>query len=137
MTKENESYFEAIAKIIKLTQEEKIKWQTATKKPKILEGIEKIDSAYTGEYLGKTLRIYKVYTKSEKPYLPDIHTSFSLLVRPTEYQWTYSIVLEIIDKDGNVMWTFPNLNILSDLYEEIGYKIAGVSDFICELLKEK
>ncbi len=45
--------------------------------------------------------------------------------------------LEIIDDAGNNLWTFPNVSGLSDLYDAVRYRVAGVKGIIDSVLGEK
>ena len=44
--------------------------------------------------------------------------------------------VEVVDREGNHIWTFPTIAPLADLYQAVRYNQAGVSTFIDRLLKE-
>jgi hypothetical protein len=133
---------EAIAKLLFLTQQGKIKWMPDD--PNSISKVyndEIISSAFSATYREKPLRIYKRKYKTLKVVrsLAGVLGGISMqeiLNPPKETVVVSDIVLEITDKKGNGIWQFPDEQILGDLLEAIKYKASGAQDLIDSLLSE-
>jgi len=136
---EQDKWIEAIAKIIKLTQEKRLEWEslepsTVPKK----DPNDKIDSVYMAGYKDKTLLIYRrTYDKRTlASTLAAISGATAGLGR--KEQRITSIVLELVDdRSFHPFWTFPSEGILADLLSAIKYQVSGVGDFLDDILSEK
>ena len=139
MSKENDKkdkWEEVLAKLIQLTQEKKLKWESLTEYPSMkLSDDDKITTVFTTYYKGKRLWIYRRRYKAR--FLKFGTTSW--LPKPDDYEirWTTNVYLEIIDDKYNPVWAFPSEDMLNDLLTTIQYQVSGVGDFMDEILDEK
>jgi hypothetical protein len=129
---------EAIAKLIKLTQEGRIMWQAADKTglPSDTD-ISRSDSVYTAVYRNQRLRIYRSLTRMRRDDTAAWLRSMSKPELGSSYTWIHSVVLQFVDDDGRTKWTFPRNDALSDLLTAVQYQSAGVGEFINSLLAEE
>lgn len=129
---------EVVTKLIQLTQDDKIHWQTAETK---FEGSHKdtkedikLGTIYKTDFKGKQLRLYKITQKLDQTSTSPL---FKLsMTKESGPYWTSSVRLEFVDSAGRATWTFPESKALLDLLEAASYQTAGVYDFINEILKE-
>jgi len=127
---------ESVTKIIKLTQEGNLKWSTSK-----IEKVEtrddiRIDTVFICKFKNKILRLFKSSFKVIKPGPFDFFTEkFFSCARKYPY-WESSITLEFIDDAGITIWTFPNINALNDLFKAVQYQVAGIDEFLNEILKD-
>jgi len=125
---------EAIAKLILLTRDDKLKWTSANTSAIPMRGDDAIDSVFITIYKDKILRLYRRKYKwtSISTHVVGIFTGS----KSTEPQWFTEIVLEIIDELGRSLWAFPKEEILKDLLKTIQYKVSGADDLISSLINE-
>ena len=77
----------------------------------------------------RNLRLYEKRVQEEVEDFDDFE------MRPvTRLEWKKRVVLEFIDENGNSLWAFPSLDALNDLASTVQYQVAGVKDFLAELL---
>jgi len=135
MSEKQNKWVEAITKLIKLTQEGNLIWSPKTGMDANREDY-RVDTFFVSKYKNKILRLYKCNYRIDEPGpLSQITSIFSDTKRKYPY-WTSSITLEFIDDVGNTIWTFPYSNVLKDLLEAVRYQVAGVDDFIKDILED-
>jgi hypothetical protein len=105
-----------VSKLNRETKEGQLIWQISRIQPSLNNGENVIDLIYYTEVNNKTLRLYKYSTK----YYMDEDT----------FEWTTSIRLEFVDRNWKSQYAFPEIAILSDLYETVRYKTSGLDDFL-------
>jgi len=130
MSTERNKWIEAVAKLIKLTQDGNLVWQAQeppfsfSKRPDA--GVEVVFVSKHGE---RNLRLYEKRVQEEVEDFDDFE------MRPvTKLEWKKRVILEFIDENGNSLWAFPSLDALNDLASTVQYQVAGVKDFLAELL---
>ena len=129
-TGDKNQWIEAIAKLIKLTQEKKITWDTASdanreylpKDADLFAG-----SAFITEYAGRRLRLYTLFERIET-------TAYLFTKKPPLISRQ---VLEFIDDDARTLWTFPDTEAHKDLMAAVEFQVAGVNEFLADLLKDE
>lgn len=81
------------------------------------------------KYGEKRLRLY------EKRFQEEFVDFDEFEMRPVpKVEWRKVVVLEFIDESGNSLWGFPSVEALNDLISAVQYQVAGVKDFLMELL---
>jgi len=141
MNAESSKWVEVASKLIKLTQEGRLKWKKAIGDYS-LDNIENTDLAFVTQYKNKTLRIYRFRYKVEAPTaglssISNFSTAISIYGERKYPYWASAVVLEFIDDQGNSLWKFPDTKALDDLYSSIQYTVAGVSDFLEDILNDE
>ncbi len=130
---EQNKWIDAIAKMIKLTQDGKLVWQvekstiSAKKHPD-----DQIEIVYSTSYKGKNLRLYE---RTYKRYLPPSGIQVFLSGK-SEFDWVSDVVLEFVSDTESPLWTFPKATALNDLLLSVQYQVAGVKDFLDDILRE-
>ena len=118
---ENKKTIQLVSKFNRETKEGKLIWQISPIQPALLKNGENvIDLIYYTEVGDKTLRIYKYSTK--------------YYYEEDAFEWTTSIRLEFVDRNWRSEWAFPEIAILSDLYETVRYKTTNLEGFIDKYL---
>jgi len=137
MTSETEKVIDAIVKLIRETQEGKLRWDIKEPPASLKLDVDAaVDIAYETEYKGRRLRLYKEnYVVNQFPLRRDPGLD-NLLGTKYPY-WAANIILEITDEKGKTLWTFPEVSGLDDLLESVEYQAAGVSDFLDEIVSSK
>jgi hypothetical protein len=130
------SVIDVIAKLIELTQAGRISWEAV---PTVGVGLPLkthdrwAEDVYQAAYKEHRLRIYRDVRKNPgsltEAVLSGMGTSIHV-VPPTMIQ------LQLVDTQGNAVWTFPQTTSQEDLMKAIKYKVAGVSDFFESVMKE-
>lgn len=136
MADDTTKWVEAITKLTKLTQEETLKW-SSTPSGGVLANDEgqQIESAFIAYYKDKTLRLYKKRFKVEDP--NPLMTSMMIHPFHPKYPfWAAQIYLELIDNNGQNLWTFPEVSALRDLLTAVKYQASGVKDLLEDLVKD-
>ena len=120
----------AVASLIKLTEEGKLKWKSASA-PRNLqrEPAQQVDVVFTAEYEGKRLRLYVEAKKVEDSNLLTITG-----VRRSYPYWTREVVLELGDKTERGWYTIPETVATEELLESVKYQVLGVDDFLNKVL---
>ena len=121
---------EAVAKLIQLTQENKIKW-SSDEPPDNLKGDanDYVETIFLTKHENKNLRLYERMYKVEVAPMLQVLSSYNS-------HWKSEVNLEILDSAHNNIWTFPLVTPLNDLLESVRYQVADVNDFIEGLLKD-
>ena len=129
MAEKKDKSVEAVAKLIKLAQDGKIEWRSA----ELVRDDITVESVFIAEYKDRLLRIYKYVYKVEKP--SPFYISPSIFTHKEEYpSWETSVTLEFIDTNGLSLWKFPYTNALYDLLQAVQYQVAGVDEFLDEII---
>lgn len=141
MAVESKKWVEVTAKLIQLTQSGSLKWSLATGDFSVA-GYDGSDSAFIASYKNKILRIYRLTYKVEDPGPGAFSTASikisELVLGVKKYPyWTSMVRLEFVNSDGKTLWTFPDTNALEDLYSSVQYQVAGVTEFLDDILKDK
>ena len=135
MSEQKEKWIEAVGKLLKLTQEDRIVWislhpeAVRSKNPD-----DVIEDVFSTEYKGKVLRIYsrRFRTLVTNPF----DGIFGAKTAKPEIVVRKEVLLEILDPQGNPVWTFPKENILVDLLTSIKFQVSGVKKFLNDILDE-
>ncbi len=123
MKVKRDKIIEAIAKIIELTRANILRWNAVNSSAvKEKNSNDIISSVFSTPYKEKILRIFK------RKYLSHYQGSID---------WFEEVVLEIVDDNGNSLWTFPKEAIINDLLQTIQFKISGADDLMNSLLNEQ
>lgn len=128
---------EAVANMIELTQDGQMLWKE--KNPDDLPisrkgSFEYVDSVFETEYHDKKLRIYKRNYRIDRP---ERRQFWPVLMGRKEVKangWESEVTLEIVGESGRALWTFPNVNPLSDLLSSVQSQVAGVKEFFEKIL---
>ncbi|HEX8846784.1 MAG TPA: hypothetical protein VF791_19230 [Pyrinomonadaceae bacterium] len=135
MSTEKNKWIDALGKLLTLTQEGQLIWATA-EPPGSFNSLphQRVDVVYQTRYKDRTLRLFELYHKVEKP---KGLTVFMDQYDNTQYPyWTKITVLQLLDENGLAAWTFPETEVLNHLLEAVKYQVTGVKDFLDEILAE-
>lgn len=130
MSTEKNKWVDAVAKLIKLTQEGELKWTIDdppshfSKRPNA-----RVEVVFVAKYGEKRLRLYEKRFQEEFVDFDE----FEMRAVP-KVEWRKTANLEFIDENGNSLWGFPSVEALNDLISAVQYQVAGVKDFLTELL---
>ena len=136
MADKKDRFVEAVAKLIELTQDGTIEWESAELHREDI----KVESVFTAIYKDKLLRICKYRYKPKTPdprFTISGSTTTMFYGREETPSWETSITLEFIDGYGLRLWKFPYTNALYDLLSAIQYSVAGVDEFLDELINDE
>jgi hypothetical protein len=130
MSTEKNKWVDAVAKLISLTQEGDLKWTVQEPPPSFSKRPNsRVEVVFTTKYGEKNLRLYEKRVQEE---VIDFN-EFEMRMVPTVV-WKKIAVLEFIDADDNSLWSFPDVEALNDLVSAVQYQVAGVKEFLTELL---
>ncbi len=126
----SEKYIDVIAKMIDLTQSGRLVWKAHLPSDTLkVYPDDKVSTVFVTKYQGKTLRLYqRTYKVRQVPSL--------IRAAVGDNEWLKEVVLEFLSEDGSSLWAFPQMAILKDLLSTVRYKVAGVDEFINEILEE-
>jgi len=143
--KEKDKKILFVAKLIELTQDGKLHWQSCEPRPSLRKksGIS-VDIAYLSKdkFDDKLLYLYS-FTKSNPKYslFPDASNKFELTISPFgnvyNDMFVTETILEIVDANLAALWTFSGISGLSDLYDAVRYQASGVNSVIDIVLGNK
>lgn len=136
MAETEDKWVEAVAKLIKLTQENKIKWHSS-EPPTNLKGDadDYVETVFLTKYNDRNLRLYKrIYKRDLSPLVSALKKTMGESY--PRFSWYSSVVLEILDLGNNKIWTFPTVTPLEDLLTSVRFQVADVNAFIEKLLNE-
>jgi hypothetical protein len=116
---ESGKWTQAVLKLVKLTREGRLTWTRVVGKPtpSIVSAV-RTDAVFQTDYADQRLWLSRL--------TPTLNLFGS----------GHTYTLEIVDTQGNQVWTFPTIAPLADLYQAVRYNQAGVSTFIDRLLAE-
>lgn len=106
----DDDWVRAVARLIRLTEEGKIKWKSALA-PRSPQD-QQVDVVFTAEYESKRLRLHKEFTR---------------------YVFG-EVVLELGDKAEEGWYTIPETEAAKELLESVEYQVYGVDDFLSKVL---
>jgi hypothetical protein len=146
MPNEKNKWIDAVAKLLQLTQDRKLKWEPHS--PPTYLNLQpdrhRVEVAYETRFNDKAIRLYQVTYKVERPRADpySLTTSLSLSQfggyfgqsEPDYPYWAKKTVLELLDESGFGAWTFPQSDVLNDLFDAVTYQVAGVKEFLDEIL---
>ena len=132
MDEDKNKSVDAVTSLIKLTQEGELKWSSAALDSLVSDETQQIESVFTAYYKYKKLRLYKKRFKVEDP--NPLLTSINPYGRKYPY-WASQIYLELVDENGQNLWTFPEVTALRDLLTAVKYQVSGIKDLLDDLLK--
>jgi hypothetical protein len=137
--KEKSKWVDAVSRMIELTQQGKMRWQSVLPMgTAVIE--EKLASAvFRSTYHGKLLILYGRKVQERRYVIEQELDQLGLPKLGTpKYQnlWVEEAVLEFIDARGSTLWTFPKISALNDLLAAVQYQVAGVNDFLNSLNEE-
>ena len=141
MTNKKDKWIDAVAKLIKLTQEGRITWSSRIPDDSLKrQPSDRIGSVFVTSYKEKKLRLYERNYEYRPVGLlagltpPEaLGKGFSLSDKTS---WETDVVLEFISADEVNLWTFPIIDTLKDLLTSVRYQAAGVKDFLDEILSD-
>ena len=138
MAEKTDKWVETVAKLVRLTQEGAIIWESSPPPKHLTTGAEDyVEATFITVYLDRRLRLYRRLFKYDvDPLLGFIPENFRVNTPTIKQKWAASKVLEFIDPDGNSLWTFPEVAPLGDLLEKVRYQVAGVKEFVEHLFSE-
>lgn len=124
---------DSVAKLIELTQKSTIKWKPLSPDsiPLIGQDYEQVEGVYEADYSKLRMRLYKRSYKSMQRRPKLFISAFQdelYAVRVEE------VVLEHVDTLGNVLYRFPELDSLNNLFSAVQYANGG-RDLIDALLQ--
>jgi hypothetical protein len=144
MTDERDKWVDAVVKLLRLTQEGKLHWDYEMIGQQLIEENDEYISSpiFTTTYNGRHLQLYK--ERFKRPRRQSISETFNSVTlgafggepatRPMV--WDTRIILEFVNEKGARLWAFPNISALDDLLSSVQYQVAGVKEFLDDLLSE-
>jgi hypothetical protein len=137
MSAEKNKWIDAVGKLLTLTQEGQVVWTTSDP-PASLNSLphERVDVVYLTRYKDKKLRLYELQYKVEKPPEWEAVSVLSQFGNKQYPYWTKRTVLELLDENELSAWRFPRTSVIDDLLTAVKYQVAGVRDFLAEILAE-
>jgi hypothetical protein len=135
---EKNKWIDAVGKLLQLTQDGKLRWQPrdAPAYLNLERDRKRVEVVYEAKYNNRKLRLYQFSYKVEKPRSSlSAFKDLSAYINPPEYPfWTTKTALELLDQSGFGAWTFPETEVLDDLAAAVRYQVAGVKEFLDEIL---
>ena len=128
MTKEKDKWIEVIAKLTKMTQENALIWRRS-EVPEFFKNLEnvKVEVIYLTKYKDKILRIYEKRVKD---------FDYGFFGTGSTFKWSPHTILDFADPNGASLWVFPEVQGLDNLFSAVRFQVAGVKDFLKDLLNE-
>jgi hypothetical protein len=132
MPNEKNKWIDAVAKMIKLTQDGTLLWtaEPASESMKH-DPDDRIMVVFRGSYKGTYLRLYRRTYKTTHPAMGILGALGS-----EETNWRSQVILDLVDRTGLILWTYPQVSPLDDLLSAVQYQAAGVKDFLDDLLSD-
>jgi len=122
MSSERNKLFDAIWKLLTLTQKRQLKWRNNYPQgPLPGHSLGRVDVFYEADYKGKTLRLFESKFPVERGIFSRV-------------DWESEAVLQLVDSSGLSVWTFPHYEVTEHLLNAVRYQATEVGDFIQELL---
>lgn len=129
MDGQTELWLKATTELLKLTNEDKLRWTALRPSDDRAEDVVgESPIVFTASFEGKTLRLRCV----SREVRPDPVASLFFSREPivvTDY------LLEICGPDDVAVWPVPSSLVVSDLYNAVAYKASGASALLDEILK--
>ena len=114
MPKETNQWVDAIARLTALTHESSLQWSVDSNP----QGSEVVGTTYRTQYKGRHLRLQRR------------RVTFGFLSENHYF-------LEFVDISDNILWEFPEADVLEHLYNAVQYQTAGVKEFLDDLLSDE
>lgn len=130
MSTEKNNWVNAITKLTKLTQDGNLTWTAHQPPSSFSKGPNsRVQTVFLTNYGDRRLRLYENRSQEEVIDFDEFE------MRPiAKLVWTKNVVLEFVDNDDNSLWAFPYVEALNDLLAAVQYQVAGVKDFLADLL---
>lgn len=127
-------WIEAVAKLLQLTQNRELIWQSRDPPPDLDARPEnrRIEVVYETQYKERILRLYELRFKVEAPH-PFIRVVSVFDQREYPF-WTKKTILELLDQNSLTAWKFPDMDVIDHLLAAVQYQVAGVTEFLDEIL---
>jgi hypothetical protein len=123
-------WVDAVVKLIKLTQNGKLKWQVNDpSQVEKVDGEDIITEDFVAKYRDRLLRVYK----RRRPPTP---VERAMLGVESKVQWYTHYGLEFVTAANQTLWAFPREAPIRDLHKAVQYQVARVNDFLDEILNE-
>lgn len=119
MSDKPDKWVQLVSDLIERTQSRKIKWSSYIPKDS-----PRVRVVYRAVHKDKGLRLYRREEVSG-----ELAVFASVLHSARE-----ALILEVVDAQQNSLWTFPEVSVLADLYEAVRYQVAGIDEFLVDLL---
>ncbi|HXT63133.1 MAG TPA: hypothetical protein VN696_08865 [Pyrinomonadaceae bacterium] len=145
MASEKNKWIDAVAKLLQLTQDRKLKWDPHSPPAylNLQSDRQRVEVVYETRFNEKPIRLYQTTYKVERPRRDPYSFTTSLRLNQIggfeqpelDYPyWAKKTVLELLDESGFGAWTFPQSDVLDDLFDAVTYQVAGVKEFLDEIL---
>lgn len=136
MATEKNKWIEAVGKLLELTQDRELVWQTRNPPTYLNAQTEyrRIDVVYETQYKERTLRLYELKFKVERPNPLFAAAGASIFDQRQYPYWARKTVLELVDQNGLSAWAFPEIDVIDHLLPSVQYQVAGVKEFLDEIL---
>lgn len=136
MATEKNKWVEAIGRLLKLTQDGQLIWKSGRPPEHLTNQADRhVDVVYEASYKDNTLRLYELSFRVDEPD-PLTAASVGILWKRKYPYWASTTVLELVDYNSLGTWTFPHTEATSHLLSAVRYQVAGVEDFLSEILTE-
>ena len=120
----DEKLIKAVSKLIRLTQEKKLKWEKMNPPSDLFEGTDSVVPYFYGvRHKENNLGLYEIRFKAVDPNTENIY-------------WADDVVLSVFAEDWTRVWDFPEKSAVYDLLRSIRYQIADVDGLIDSLLND-
>ncbi|EPG66507.1 hypothetical protein [Leptospira wolffii] len=134
---------EVIFRLIDKTRDGEIRWSKVPVAKIDKKRTEKdyLSDCYKTKFEGKILMIFTENILVDKDGSAQAIASltFQAIAGITKKYpfWNRTVHLAIVDESNQILWEFPDSEIVADLLNTIQYQVAGVGDFIKRVLTEE
>jgi hypothetical protein len=125
MTETTSKWVDVVTKLTTLTQAGRLKWRTQEAGDAGLSATA--NAPFYAEYKNRRMRILKRSRRQQQLGM----FSTAIVIGPDEY-----VSLELVDPTWQLVWTFPQVAGLEDLYAAVQYQVAGVDDILNDFLAD-
>lgn len=131
------SQIDVVAQIIRLTQEDKIRWSLGGP-DSIGVGYaeDRVEAVFFADYKGTRLKLVSI---ANKDYFSELASALKAPRLPSvsrEPIYHRASVLELLDERGKSVWWFPQLDMLEDLERAVRYQVANIKGFVDSIFAE-
>ena len=136
LTEYQEKWIEAIVKLTRFTQENKLKWQSEPPSETLQKGV--IDIVYFTCFKGRELRLYELHYREEE--LSSLRSKLLTSWRRDSWRdnWTKKTVLKISSPVDQFAWEeAPRIVGLDGLLNAVRHQNTNLADFLDELLQDE
>jgi hypothetical protein len=131
--KKKSRWVDAVSSMIELTQDGKLTWHVNANATTPYEQ-ERTTSVFETTYNEQLLRLYQIRLPAE--FSGVAARLFQQIQGGEPPKWFTKVRLEFVDVKGQVLWTFPEIDALSDLLTSVQYQVAGVKEFLDNIIGE-